>query len=66
MFIDYEGRCHEFEFIGSDSVNAVKERISRAEGMDPSQQILEYKDQVQPLMAILGLTRLSASVSHQV
>lgn len=46
VYIDYEGRCHEFEFLGKDEVSAVKDRISRAEGIEPEQQVLEYKEQV--------------------
>eukprot|EP00892_Ulva_mutabilis_P011441 jgi/Ulvmu1/866/UM100_0018.1 len=46
VFIDYEGRCHEFEFLGKEEVSAVKDRISQAEGIPPEQQILEYKEQV--------------------
>ena len=46
VYIDYEGRCHEFEFLGKDIVSTVKERISAAEGIDPEQQVLEYTEQV--------------------
>lgn len=53
VYIDYEGRCHEFEFVGKEEVRAVKERISRAEGIEPDQQILEYKEQVCPPSTIL-------------
>lgn len=48
VYIDYEGRCHEFEFLGKDEVSSVKDRISRAEGIEPEQQVLEYKEQVRP------------------
>jgi hypothetical protein len=64
VFVDYQGRNHEFTFLGKDTVATIKGKVAEAEGIPVETQILSYKDKVRLSSPLLHSTFLTCMSNH--